>query len=238
MKPETISKVFLYRLFLSVLIIPVSVVLKEVQAQAVTANPLEWAVLIEGNELTDAQIGSGTSGKVRSAALQGTMAAEFTQIRRWEAKYNSYLKSAEGYASSLKAATQLYSDGLRLLMCLGDLRRAVADNPEGIAATLGMNSLYMEAATELVSVFSTLQNAVAAGGASSMLTGAERSSLLWTVEDRLKALNRKLSQLALSLKYYTMTDLWNSLSSGAVDRSYGDIARQARSRWIRAARVH
>ena len=188
----------------------------EMRAQIVVANPLEWAVLVEGNELIDGQIKSEIEGQTQTAVLQGTIAAEFTQIKNWENKYNAYLKSVDGYASSLKAATHLYNDGVRLFM----------------------NNLYAETATELVTVYTTLRDAVATGGEGNMLTGAERSKTLWMIEDSLKNFNHKLSQLSLSLRYYTLQDVWWNATEGILDRDNGEIARQAQSRWQRASRTY
>lgn len=69
-----------------------------------------------------------------------------------------------------------------------------------------MNNLYMETATELVSVFTLLKDAVAKGGKENMLTGAERSKTLWALNDKLSAFSKKLHRLYLSIRYYTMTD--------------------------------
>ena len=175
----------------------------EIRAQIVVANPLEWAVLVEGNELIDGQN-----------------------------------KSVDGYASSLKAATHLYNDGVRLFINLCDIRKAIANNPQGVAATFSMNNLYAETATELIAVYTTLKDAVATGGEGNMLTGAERSKTLWLIEDRLKAFNHKLSCLSLSLRYYTLSDVWYNATEGIIDRDYGDIARAAQSRWKRASRTY
>ena len=210
----------------------------EAHAQIVVANPLEWAVLVEGNELIDGQIKNEIEGQTQTAVLQGTISAEFTQIKKWEQKYNAYLKTVDGYASSLKAASHLYNDGVRLFINLCDIRKAVAANPQGIAATLSMNNLYAETATELVTVYTTLRDAIAAGGEGNMLTGAERSRTLWMIEDSLKAFNRKLSLLSLSLRYYTVSDVWNNATEGIVGRTNGEIARQAQSRWTRASRAY
>ena len=210
----------------------------EAHAQIVVANPLEWAVLVEGNELIDGQIKNEIEGQTQTAVLQGTISAEFTQIKKWEQKYNAYLKSVDGYASSLKAASHLYNDGVRLFINLCDIRKAVAANPQGIAATLSMNNLYAETATELVTVYTTLRDAIAAGGEGNMLTGAERSRTLWMIEDSLKAFNRKLSLLSLSLRYYTVSDVWYNATEGMVGRTNGEIARQAQSRWTRASRAY
>lgn len=207
------------------------------RAQIVTANPLEWMALAEGNELIDGQMESQIKGQTQTAMLQNTIAAEFNQIHGWQEKYNRYLKTAGGYASSLKACTHLYNDGVRIFITLGKLRKAVSDNPQGIAATLSMNNLYMETATELVSVFTLLKDAVAKGGPENMLTGAERSMTLWALNDKLELFGKKLHQLHLSIRYYTLTDVWNNATAGMLDRSYGEVASMAMERWRRAART-
>ena len=183
------------------------------RAQIVVANPLEWAVLVEGNELIDGQIKSEIEGQTQTAVLQGTIAAEFT-------------------------ATHLYNDGVRLFINLCDIRKAITNNPQGVAATFSMNNLYAETATELVTVYTTLRDAVATGGEGNMLTGAERSKTLWMIEDSLKNFNHKLSQLSLSLRYYTLQDVWWNATEGILDRDNGEIARQAQSRWQRASRTY
>ena len=100
-----------------------------------------------------------------------------------------------------------------------------------------MNNLYIETATELVTVFTLLRNAIATGGDTNMLTGSERSETLWTLNDRLGTFHRKLSRLYLSIRYYTLNDVWNNVTAGMLDRDYGDIAHIAFDRWRRAARV-
>jgi len=229
----------LVRLIIIAVALLVTTLISQVHASAqiVVANPLEWAVLAEGNELIDGQIKNETEGMTRTAVLQNTIAAEFSGIRSWEKKYNAYLKSADGFASSIKAASHMYNDGVRLFINLSDIRKAIATNPQGLAATLSMNNLYIETATELVSVYSTLKEAIATGGDGNMLTGAERSETLWLIEDRLKAFNHKLSLLSLSLRYYTLSDVWYNATEGIIDRDYGEIARHAQSRWKRASRT-
>ena len=206
-----------------------------VQAQIAASNPLEWVALAEGNELINGQIDKQIKGQTQTAALQNSIAAEFNRIHQWEKEYNSYLKTASGYASSLKACTHLYNDGVRIFLTLGKLGKAVKDNPQGIIAGMSMNNLYIETATELVSVFSLLNDAVAKGGTENMLTGAERSKTLWALNDKLSAFSRKLHLLYLSIRYYTLNDVWNNVTAGMLDRDNGEMARMAMNRWRRAA---
>ena len=205
------------------------------KAQIASSNPLEYVALAEGNELINGQITSQIEDQQKTALFQNTIAAEFTKIHEWERKYNSYLKTAEGYASTLKASTSLYDDGVRIFLSLCNLRKAIEKNPQGIVATASLNNLYIETATELLTVYTTLRDAIAKGGSENMLTGAERSKTLWALNDRLESFNKKLTRLSLSITYYTMSDIWHNVTAGMLDRSNGEIAHQAMGRWRRCA---
>ena len=199
------------------------------------SNPLEWTALAEGNELINGQIEKQIKGQTQTALLQNSIATEFNQIHKWEKQYNSYLKTASGYASSLKACTHLYNDGVRIFLTLGKLGKAIQNNPQGIVASMNMNNLYIETATELVSVFTLLNDAVAKGSNENMLTGSERSKTLWALNDQLSDFSRKLHLLYLSIRYYTFNDVWNNVTAGMLDRDNGEAARMALSHWHRAA---
>ena len=206
-------------------------------AQIVTTNPGEYLALVEGNELINSQIESQTKVQLKTAGLQNTMAAEFTQIKKWEDKYSQYLQKAEGFASTLKAGTTLYHDGVHIFLTLGHIGKAVSGNPEGLVSTAAMNNLYIETATERIGVFTLLRDAVAKGGTENMLTGAERAKTMWELEDKLDRFNKKLRQLYLSLRYYTMADVWNKYTAGTWYNDNARIANNAYSRWRRAAKV-
>ena len=207
------------------------------KAQVVTTNPLEYVALAEGNELILDKIKDQIDGQKKTALLQNTIAAEFEQMRQWEKKYNRYLKTASGFASSLKACSHLYNDGVKIFISLCRLKKAVRDNPQGIVASMSLNNLYIETAIELVTVFSLLRDAVAKGGKENMLTGAERSQTLWALNDQLSAFQKKLNLLYLSIRTYTMADVWNNMTAGMLDRNNGEVARMAMNRWRRAATV-
>lgn len=222
------------KILTAILIVLVSM---QARAQLVVSNPLEWLALAEGNEAINGQIQKQTDAQTRTAALQNTIAAEFAKIHEWEKKYSGYLQTASGFASSLKASATLYEDGVRIFITLGKLKNAIGSNPQGIVATMSMNNLYLETATELISVYTLLREAIATGGRTNMLTGAERSQTLWALSDKLSEFSKKLNRLYLSIRYYTLTDVWNSVTAGMLDRDIGDIAGDAFDRWKRAARA-
>lgn len=205
-------------------------------AQLVTTNPGEYAILGTGNELINSTVSSEIHAEQNTAYMQNAMAAEFCKIKEWEQKYNDYLKTVEGYASALKAATHIYDDGVRILLTLDKLRKAAADNPQGIVATLGMNNLYLETVTEIISVFSLLKSAVSKGGETNMLTGSERSKTLWALEDKISAFSHKLQLLYYSIRHYHLSDVWNKATAGIISRNRSDVALQSLSHWKRYAR--
>ena len=206
-------------------------------AQVGEANPLQYAAIAEGTYMLNSAINSQTKGMQKTAAFQGTIAAEFTKMKQWEGKYNAYLKTARGYAEALKAGTTLYADGVQTLQNLYEIQRAVNANPAGIGATLAMNDLYLETASEFIKTYRLLKVSVAKGGTDNMLTGAERTEMLWQLADELARLNAKLRTLAISIAYHNFTDVWNQYTAGMVDKSHGEIAADAYERWRRASNV-
>jgi len=221
----------------TVLLLFLLYVFPSAKAQMSCENPLEYAALTEGNLLINSQIRSQITGQAETAALQNVIAAEFKQIRSWEQKYSSYTQTVSGFASSLNAATHIYDDALKILLTLGDLKESIAANPQGIVATMSMNSLYLETATELISCFTLIRNAVAKGGKNNMLTGAERSQILWEINDKMDVLTKKLQKLSLCIRYYTMMDVWQTYSAGMIERDNASVAGLAHDRWRRAARA-
>ena len=108
-------------MIISVIVLTLFLFCLEGRAQLVSSNPMEYVALAEGNELINSQIKNQIEDQQKTALLQNTIAAEFTQIRQWERKYNSYLKTVSGYASTLKACSHLYDDGVRIFINLCDL---------------------------------------------------------------------------------------------------------------------
>lgn len=206
------------------------------KAQIVSANPGEYTILAAGNVLINKTVKSETKAERETALMQNAMAGEFTKMKQWEKDYNSYLKTAENYASALKAATHIYDDGVRILLTLSKLKKAVSNNPQGIVATVSMNNLYMETTTEMLSVFTLLKNAVAKGGETNMLTGAERSKTLWELEDKLSSFSHKLQLLYISIRHYRMNDVWNRATAGMIERDKHEVAMQSLSHWRRYAK--
>ena len=111
------------------------------KAQIVTTNPLEYVALAEGNELILGKVKDQMDGQKKTALLQNTIAAEFEHMRQWEKKYNIYLKTASGFASSLKACTHLYNDGVRIFISLCKLKIEASASHPSLAREPGLLQL-------------------------------------------------------------------------------------------------
>ena len=206
----------------------------QANGQAVEVNGTQVVAIGGGGELINNSVSKQTTAMTKTALLESAIGAEYASIKSWESKYNSYLKTASGYAEGLKAATTLYAEGVITLRHLYEIINAVGNNPQGVVATMSMNNLYAETASELIKVYNILRNTLAVGGKANMLTGAERTEILWQVNDNMQDFNRKLRKLALSISYYTLTDVWNKATAGMIERDHGEIAREAYKRWVRA----
>ena len=197
-------------------------------------NPAEYAAIIAGETMIDSQVVKQSRGMTAIAAEQMAMVKLNTKMKNWEKKYNEYLKTVSGYASAIKAATTLYSDGMQTLTALWDVHTACRINPQGIAASVSMNNLYMETATEFIRTYKTLKKVVAKGGEGNMLSGAERTELLWNLTDNLARLNRKLRLLAVSITMHSFEDVWNRAINGKIGKSYKVLAVESSKRMRRA----
>ena len=206
-------------------------------AQAAESNPAQVVAIDEGNKMINDKISSQATAMQKTATYQGSIATEFTIMKGWESKYNSYLKKTRGYAEAIQAGTTLYADGVETLQHLYELQRAINANPTGIGSTLAMNDLYMETAQEFIKTYRVLKTSIAKGGQENMLTGAERTEMLWELTDALAKLNSKLRMLAISIAYHNLTDVWNQATVGIIPRSHSDIAHDAIDRWKRASEV-
>ena len=207
-------------------------------AQMSQSNPLQYVEIETGHKNINDQIKKQTKAQEKTGLLQATISAEFTKIQQWEGKYNSYLKTARGYAEAIKAGTSLYAEGVETLRHIHEIRKAVAANPQGIGASVAMNNIYVETAAELIRTYRLLKVSVALGTNVNMLTGAERTELLWNLNDVLDQLNRKLRRLAMSIAFYNLGDVWNNATAGMVERSHAQVAADAIDRWKRAQRVY
>lgn len=204
-------------------------------AQGVTSsNPLEYAAIASGESALDSQIVRQSNAMAAIAGEQLAMVRANTKMKKWEEKYNSYLKTVSGYASAIKAASTLYADGIQTLTALWEVHAACRVNPQGIAASVSMNNLYMETATEFIRTYRTLKRVVAVGGKGNMLNGKERTLLLWNLTDNLERLNRKLRLLAVNISIYTFEDVWNKAIAGKIGKTNKMLAKESSKRMRRA----
>lgn len=206
--------------------------------QSVTqSNPLEYAAIGEGESRINEIIGKQNEILDTLSVLHGGMVVAETKMKKWEQKYNSYLKTTQGYADAIKTGCTLYMQGMQTLTALWEINTACKINPQGIAASVSMNTLYAETAVELVKTYRILKSVIAKGGEGNMLKGSERTKILWQLNTELEQLNRKFRSLALSISLYTFEDVWNKAIAGKIQKSNKVLAKEALNRQKRALKV-
>lgn len=231
MKLQIVRKI----LFLILLVILYNV---QVFGQGVSSsNPIEYTAIGEGEALLSKQIKQQQHCLDTLFVLQGGIVYSQTKMKNWEQKYNSYLKTAQGFASSIKAATTLYAEGMQTLSALWEIKTACKLNPQGIASSISMNNLYAETAVELVKTYRLLKKVVAGEGEDHMLNGAERTKILWQLNSEIEQLNKKFRALALSISLYSFEDVWNRAIAGKIQKSNKTLAEEARKRQSRAMKI-
>lgn len=200
-------------------------------------DPMLQFVHLQGTDSVNSRISKETKLSREIAGFQGAIGAEFAGMKRWQRKYIEYLSTVQGYAEAIKAGTTLYSDALITLRNIMDIKKAAKLNPQGLGAALVMSDIYVETTVEFIKTFRTLENAIAKGGDQNLLTGKERTQMLWSICDRLEELNDKLRMLSLCVAYYDMNDVWNQALSGIIPRTKADVAKDAFKRWRKVDRV-
>ncbi len=223
-----------YRALLLCLFMTSSIKVCYGQNGATTSNPGEYVAIITGEDLINNKISSQTKSREKEAGIQAELSASTTAIRNWEQQYNAYLKQADGYAQRTVACCQLYLEGVQTLTALWEVYAAQKINPQGVFATLSMNNLYMETATQFIKTYRSLKKVCAKGTDTNMLNGAERTQLIWLLERDLEQLNAKLRRLAVSISVFSFEDVWNRAIAGKIDKSNGMLALEARNRMRRA----
>lgn len=208
---------------------------KAYSLSVISSNPMEYAAMIKGYSTILATNGTQSGYLSGIDVAAGGVALADRKMRKWEQKYYEYLSTAEGYAQQLKAACTLYAEGMQTLVCLYNVHAACKINPQGIAASIPFNNLYVETAVEFLKSFQALDSLVAGGGESHMLNGAERTKALWEITYNLEDLNTKLRRLASSILVYSFDDVWNHATAGMVQKSNRQLAEEAFRRFRRAA---
>lgn len=207
-------------------------------AQSATASyPDQWAIIAGEGGNVASQAAENTVKMGAIVAEQHIAAQMLTQLEKWNAEYNAYLKDPAGLAGSMRVGSTLYTQGAILLENIFLLKKAIAENPEGIAASVPMNNLYMETATTAVKCYKTLKQAISKGGSDNMLNGAERVELLWQLAADMHELNKKVRKTAISIAYYRLQDVWYKATEGMISYDHNDIARRCLDDWKNAYRA-
>ena len=222
----------------TMLLIASLIVSARISGQSVAStHPIQIGLIQTFTDSINKSVNTQINQKVEIAKALDPTAAEFLVMKTWEDKYNSYLKNVNGYAKALKGGMTLYVEGVKALNNVTQLKKAIAHNKEGIVASALENNLYIEVAAELLKSYRIMNMCIAKGGSDNMLTGAERTELLWMLNDSLHQLNKKLERLTFSILCYNLGDVWRNATIGITRCDHGSIARNCQRHWINNAKA-
>lgn len=209
-----------------------------VSAQSIFAfYPDQYPIIaIDGGKVIS-EAGKNTARMGEIIAEEHIAAQMLTILDKWNQEYNDYLKDPTSLAGSIKLGSTLYSQGAVLLENIFLLKKAILANPEGLAASVPMNNLYMETATTAIKCYNTLKEALSKGGPDHMMNGAERVELLWQLAADMRELNNKVRRTSISIAYYSLVDVWYNATAGMIDYDHKAIAQRCLKDWSRAAKV-
>ena len=95
-------------------------------------NGSQIAAIRGGGEKINKAISKQTTSQTKTDLLAGAIGTEFLFIKGWEGKYNSYLKTTQGYAQGLKGAAMLYAEGVTTLRCIWCQVKRTREKSDGI----------------------------------------------------------------------------------------------------------
>ncbi len=104
------------KLFISLLLFFIPFLPCNAQLSLSGNHPAEIGAVLDGYSAINKEVERQTESQVVTTAEVGLLAGEYKNMSQWEEKYNNYLKKVEGHASTLKASTTLYADGVQVLL--------------------------------------------------------------------------------------------------------------------------
>lgn len=196
------------------------------KADVFETNPGEIAAVIKGEAEVNGKISEQIATQTATNGLIFPMYQEMHTMKKWERNYINYLEKGYNFASTVLACSSLYADGIQTFINLMQLEKALSHNPQGPFATVSMTNIYVEVGTELIEIYKLIKIA-SSPNKYNLLTGAERSEILWYLSQKFTTLNRKLHKMALSIAMYTFQDVWNQATMGMASKSHGQLAKEA-----------
>ena len=209
------------------------------QVNVATENPDQWIAIDQGSQEINGMVSTETKKMAGIAGETTAISLMMIQINKWQKQYNDYLENAEGYANGIVATTSLYGHGIQLLENFVMLKNAVTKGhgAEGLVSTALMTSLLGETAIQLIKTYRVLKFTVAKGGKKNMLNGAQRTELLWILDDELTKLNKMFRELSIMVECYNLTDVFRKYTRGILPPDKDRLARECLTSWRRASRA-
>jgi hypothetical protein len=179
----------------------------------------------------------------KAMALQTTghiwIKEEVDATSEYQRLYNDYLDTFRDIICYAAQIYGFYYEIGKLTDNMGSLTMQLKANPGGaVAAALLPNrsAIYREILIGSLDIVNDIRQVCLSN---IKMTEKQRAEIVFAIRPKLKTINKKLQHLTLAVKYSSMSDVWNEIDEGTIEKAdNAKIAKAAKLRWkLRARKV-
>jgi hypothetical protein len=153
--------------------------------------------------------------------------------------YNDYLDTFRDIICYAAQIYGFYYEIGKLTDNMGSLTTQLKANPSGAVAAALLpyrSAIYREILIGSLDIVNDIRQVCLSN---IKMTEKQRAEIVFAIRPKLKAINKKLHHLTLAVKYSSMSDVWNEIDEGTIEKAdNANIAKAAKLRWkLRARKV-
>lgn len=140
---------------------------------------------------------------------------EVEATTNFQKEFNNYLNKFHDVLSIAAEIYGIYHEVTQTSKCISDLGEVLADSPTNalaVAFSTHRNVVYRNLVRSSLDIIMDIRKVCFEN---SKMTEQEKNRILKSVRSKLRAVNKQLRQLTLTLRYTSFLDVWNELTERA-----------------------
>ena len=140
---------------------------------------------------------------------------EVEATTNFQKEFNNYLNKFHDVLSIAAEVYGIYHEVTQTSKCISDLGEVLADSPTNalaVAFSTHRNVVYRNLVRSSLDIIMDIRKVCFEN---SKMTEQEKNRILKSVRPKLRAVNKQLRQLTLTLRYTSFLDVWNELTERA-----------------------
>jgi hypothetical protein len=164
---------------------------------------------------------------------------EVDATTEYQRLYNEYLDTFRDIICYAAQIYGFYYEIGKLTDNMGSLTKQLKANPGGAVAVAllpNRSAIYREILIGSLDIVNDIRQVCLSN---IKMTEKQRAEIVFAIRPKLKTINKKLQHLTLAVKYSSMSDVWNEIDEGTIEKAdNAKIAKAAKLRWkLRARKV-